>query len=570
MLTHAPGRVCALRLTVSTLLALLAWPAFLHAQQLQPASLIHKVSGANDRLEMTVNTSRILTLDKRIPQVQVNNPEILGVTLLGESEVQISAKKSGVTQVNLWDEAEGIHTVNVVIFGDASELEAILQSQFPKGAIRARALASSVLISGFVDDANQVNTITAIAEDYFPKVISQIQVGGVQQVLLNVKVMEVSRTKLRAMGFDWTNFSSNDFFASGVAGTLGAFSSASGTAVGSGTETMQFGIVDPNNSFFGFLELLKQNDLTKVLAEPKLVAVSGRPATFNSGGEFPILVPQSLGTVSIQYKKFGTQVDFVPIVLGNGRIHLEVRPRISEIDSSRGVTANGVNVPGLTVREVETAVEMEAGQTLALAGLTQTRVEGGNRGVPWVSDLPWVGAAFRREQMRENEIELLVLVTPQFIDGMDAHEVPQGGPGTSTTVPSDVELYWRGHIEVPKCCGGQGCSSCQGQGVGGESIMPAPAPSSGEVWLHDDAGLPSASATQFDGTPGSTSAGGTSARFQRLPGATPAATSTSSLNSGTSSRNGLRNPPSLQVRRSGSSISGQPGMIGPTGYEVSN
>ena len=119
-----------------------------------------------------------------------------------------------------------------------------------------------------------------------------------------------------------------------------------------------FGLVNGNNAFFGFLEALRREDVLKILSDPTLVAVSGRPAFFNSGGEFPILVPQSLGTVSIEYKKFGTQIDFVPIVLGNGNLRLEVRPRISEIDPTRSITINGTTVPGLRVRETDTGVEM--------------------------------------------------------------------------------------------------------------------------------------------------------------------------------------------------------------------
>ena len=137
--------------------------------------------------------------------------------------------------------------------------------------------------------------------------------------------------------------------------------------------------------------------MLKILSDPTLVTVSGRPAFFNSGGEFPILVPQSLGTVSIEYKKFGTQIDFVPIVLGNGNLRLEVRPRISEIDHTRSITINGTTVPGLRVREADTGVEMHPGQTLAIAGLVQTRSEARKqREIPWLGEMPYVGAAFRR------------------------------------------------------------------------------------------------------------------------------------------------------------------------------
>ena len=134
-------------------------------------------------------------------------------------------------------------------------------------------------------------------------------------------------------------------------------------ATGGTTPTIALGIVDQSSGFFLFISALQKNQLLKVLAEPTLVTVSGRPAYFLSGGEMPIPIPQSLGTISIQFRKFGTQVDFVPIVLGNGRIRLEVRPKISEIDNTIGTTLNNTTVPGFRSREVDTGVEMMAGQT---------------------------------------------------------------------------------------------------------------------------------------------------------------------------------------------------------------
>ena len=212
--------------------------------------------------------------------------------------------------------------------------------------------------------------------------------------------------------------------------------------------------------------------------------MSGRPAQFNAGGEIPILVPQSLGTSSVEYKKFGTQVDFLPIVLGNGNIRLEVRPRISEIDDSRSVTILDSVIPSLKVREVDTAVEMKAGQTFALAGLIQEREEGINRGLPVLADMPVFGVPFRRVENEVNEIELLILVTPEFVDAMEPYEVPCGGPGMDTVSPSNAALYLGGHMEVPAhcnpirgshACGDASCGACGGAqaiSTDGGVIMP--------------------------------------------------------------------------------------------------
>ncbi len=437
----------------------------------------YRIKRPSQRLELVVNTSRILVLDKEVPRAMVNNPDIVRVVPLSPKKVQLSALKPGVTQVNLWDEDGQLFTVDLVIIGDAQELQMLLSSEFPQASIRVRPLATSVVLSGRVDQPEQVNRIVRMAEDYYPKVINNISVGGVQQVLLHVQVMEVSRTKLRSLGFDWANFGNTDHVVQSVSGLLGSFSAAAGTATGAGGETVSFGLIGDDNSFFGFLEALRDNNLAKVLAEPTLVTVSGRPASFNAGGEFPILVPQSLGTISIEYKQFGTRVDFVPIVLGNGAIRLEVRPQVRELDNANGVTLNGNRVPGLRTRWVDTAVEMRAGQTLALAGLIQTRVESQNRGIPWLADLPWAGAAFRRVEEQQNEIELVVMVRPELVDALDPHEVPRNLPGQQFTSPNDVELYFRGYLEVPRCCPDGSCPSCQGPSDGTIIEVPQSGPS---------------------------------------------------------------------------------------------
>jgi pilus assembly protein CpaC len=516
MYHHFPARTRTARRTVlvtaiaSTLVLVggAAEAPLARAQVHDSASVVRKISDLSEKLELTTNSSRILTLDKNIPRVQVNNPELLAVTPLSATQVQISAKKAGVTQVNLWDEDGNIHTVDVMIYGDARELEVALQTQFPNSTIKVYRYSESLVLKGFVDRPDHVGPIMRLAEDYAPKVVNNISVGGVQQVLLKVRVYEVSRTKLRNLGVDWAFLSGNRGFAiNSVSGLITGDGGPIRDIITTGGETFAFGIVDGNQQFFGILEALQQCRVAKILAEPNLVAVSGRPAQFNVGGEFPVLIPQSLGTTSIEFKPYGTQVDFLPIVLGNGMIRLEVRPRISEIDPGRSIVLDTINVPALTVRQVDTAVEMQAGQTFALAGLVQERTETLNRGLPYLSDLPVIGVPFRRTRDEVNEIELLILVTPEFVDPMDPHEAPCGGPGYVTTTPDNCDLYCGGHVEVPAhvnpirgplaCgeCGGVGgqcgCGpngGCQSQG----SIITDGAQLPGGVG-YDDGGVPTPS-----------------------------------------------------------------------------
>lgn len=425
-------------------------------------ALEYKVRPGIQRMTMYVNSTKILRLEgKQIPRALVDNPQVINAIAISPNQIQLSGLKAGVTRISLWDEETELYTVDVVVYGDAKELELLLETEFPNSSLAVRPLASSVVISGWVDSPEIISRVVTMAEDYYPKVINNIRVGDNQQVMLHVQVMEVSRTKIRQLGIDWAAFGETDFLAQNVSQLIAETTSNSGSIIGASGSTLTFGLADGNSSFFGVLDALRQNDLVKVLAEPVLTTVSGRPAAFNAGGEFPILIPQGLGTVAVEYKNFGTRVDFVPIVLGNGNIRLEVRPQVSEIDNARGVDINGIRVPGLRNRWVDTAVEMRAGQTLALAGLIQDRTEAQVRALPVVGELPWFGSLFRRVENINNEIELLVMVRPEFVDAMDPHQVPKYGPGEQSEPPNDVELYMRGYMEVPTCCPDGSCVKCR-------------------------------------------------------------------------------------------------------------
>ena len=530
-------------------------------------SIIHQIKSANERQQMVVNTSRILTLDRKIPQAQVNNPEILDLTPLSPTDIQLAAKKAGVTQVNLWDEDNNIYTVDVVVYGDTRELELILSEQFPNASLKLRGYADSVLISGFVDQAHDVTSIIRIAETFYPnRVTTRLQVGGVQQVLLHVKVMEVSRTKLRDLGFDWAYISGNNIIASSGAGLLtdaiAATTDEAASVTASGT--FRFNIINGPDTFFGVLQAMRKDNLAKILAEPTLVTVSGRPASFQSGGEVPVVTGGGLGVpANTVYKQYGTQVDFVPIVLGNGRIRLEIRPEVSEID---GANKGPGGEPAFRNRRVDTGVEMQAGQTLAIAGLISSRIESERLGLPWVSELPYVGAAFRRTQEKMNEVELLVLVTPELVSGMDADQVPPCGPGMKTTSPCDWELYMKGYLEVPNCCtacGGQGCVKCAG--IHGDDGLP-PMLNSGDGHVIEMREIPTPQPQQqpapeiLPPTPAPEAEPST-------PPTSPAASSIGRPRMGPIEPAPTSGPITRPVSTGGATTSQLPGLIGPIGYD---
>lgn len=411
------------------------------------SSVTFKVKGAAERLEMTVNSSKVVEFQFDVPRMSVNNQDLIRVVPLSPRSIQLFALRAGVTQLNIWDEKGAVTTLDLIILGDVAELDLTLKSLFPDASLRLRPLASSLYISGFVPKAEMVQSITRVAQDYFPNIINDMQVGGVHKILLHVKVMEVSRTKVRAVGFDWDLLSAGGgFVTQSVSQLVPGIPPINADAF----STVRFGVAS-GDQFRGFLQLLRQYDLAKLLSEPTLTTLDGRPASFNVGGEIPIPTQQALGVTTIQWRQFGTRIDFVPIVLGNGTLRLEVRPEVSQVDPALRDSVTGTI--GFRSRWADTAVELKAGQTLAIAGLVENRTEATNRGIPILADLPWFGAPFRRVQERTNEIELLVFVTPEFCEAMDPHEVPPCGPGMLTTSPTDSELYGRGYLEVPKNCG---------------------------------------------------------------------------------------------------------------------
>jgi pilus assembly protein CpaC len=455
-----PRKFTAIQPLGATTLVSMALLCCLGSPVLAQPQVIRNITQASERLELTVNTSRILTLDKRIPRMVVNNPELVTVTPISANQVQLAARKPGVTQVNLWDEDDKVYTVDVVIYGDVRELELAFARLFPESSVKVVRLTNSLVLEGFVERPESVGPMLRLAEDYAPKIVNNITVGGMQQILLKVKVMEVSRTKMRNLGFDFAAFGDSGGVVSSISDIIQQFSISGGTVeAAANAETLSFGVLGSGSNFFGFLQALQENQLGKILADPTITTVSGRPAQFNVGGEIPVPIPQGLNQVTIEYKPYGTQIDFVPIVLGNGNIRLEVRPRVSDLDPANAILLNGSLVPALRVRQVDTGVELKAGQTLALAGLVQTRVEANERGIPYISDVPYLGALFRDVQEEVNEIELLILVTPEFADGMEPHEVPHCGPGMETVSPNNCQLYFGGHLEVPACgpCAPNGC-----------------------------------------------------------------------------------------------------------------
>jgi pilus assembly protein CpaC len=270
-----------------------------------------------------------------------------------------------------------------------------------------------------------------------------------------VVVARVARSELRQMGFGFFENGQHHKFDSTLGQSFAAnaiatpiFPNETNSLV-SGGANLILGFVNDEQEFIGFLQALRTEGLAKILAEPRLVALSGRPASFLDGGEQAVPIPAGLGQVGVQFEEFGTRLNFIPVVLGNGKIHLEVEPEVSNLDPASGVNIQGTVVPGRITQRVHTTVEMEDGQTLLIGGLIQHTVNAQDVKVPVVGDLPFIGAAFSSKSFNEEEHELVVLVTPHLVDPMSCDQLPKYLPGQETRSPDDFELFLEGILEAP-------------------------------------------------------------------------------------------------------------------------
>ncbi|MCA8985703.1 MAG: pilus assembly protein N-terminal domain-containing protein [Planctomycetaceae bacterium] len=449
--------------------------------------IYHVVSSRNE-LSLTERFSRVIELEKRITRVDGFDPAILTVSALSPHRIRVQAVSAGVTTLVLVDEFDKPYTIEVFIEGDVRYLQSYINRFFPDSSVNAVKVKDSVVLRGVVADPSHISQITEVAEQFFPKVINHMQFGAANQVRLQVRIMEAQRSRIRQLGFNWSLLNNNGYISSNPGGL--AAPTAAGLVPGTlptldyggsalSDSSISFGLVNSNSVFRGFLDALKKEGLLRILVETSVVADSGRPASLLSGGEFPILVPQALGTLSVEWREFGVKLEAVPIVLGQGQVILEIAPEFSERDFANAATLNNTTIPAITTRRANTQVRMKFGQTLMIGGLIATRYTAETNKVPILGELPGIGAAFRRVKYDENETELIILVTPEYVAPLDPHQVPDGGPGRFSDVPTDRELYWQGLIEVPNYGGPMppGASHgdlLHGQPLGEFDVLPVP------------------------------------------------------------------------------------------------
>jgi pilus assembly protein CpaC len=434
---------------------LLTAPAALanDAAAVMPQIKIDREVGAARDLSLEMGQNRLLVLSEPIARVSVADPKVADMKVITPTQLLLTARGVGSTDLTLWNKKDEPLVLALLVTRNLDALRRQLKDLFPNENISVSAAGDLVVLSGEASDVRIPERAAEVAQLHAEKVANLMRVSGNQQVQLEVKFAEVSRTAARSMGFNLFKRDIAGRFVSGMAapGTApGAFLEVPGTgsavtpniyppATGGGFSLFFSGL--PTFPFSAMLSLLEANGLSKTLAEPTLVAMSGQEAKFLAGGEFPIPVSSGLGAVGIQWKKFGIILNFTPTVVADGFLHLRLQTEVSDIDASRAVTVGGFNVPGLISRQSETTVRLFDGQSFAIAGLLSDRVRSQIDKIPILGDIPVLGMLFRSVDYRRDESELVVVITARLTKPVAPHELPRLPTDDELNDPSDLELF---------------------------------------------------------------------------------------------------------------------------------
>jgi len=334
-----------------------------------------------------------------------------------------------------------------------AQLKEKLREILPGENVLVTPTHEGVTLFGEVSSAAKLSQALAIAEAFAPqKIINLLQVAGVHQVMLEVRVAEVSRSLTKRLGFNFAALTSGSAFGLSLLNNLTALSEG---GLSLGLPPAALGVSPAINSIFrfqqggvtwtGFIDALKENGLVKVLAEPTLVTLSGQEASFLAGGEFPVPIPQRQDVITVEFKPFGVALSFTPTVLSPKKISMKVAPEVSELDFSNAIVIAGFRIPIFTVRRASTVIELADGQSFAVAGLLNENIREAISKFPLLGDIPILGALFRSSAFRKSETELIIIVTPHLVKPLDLSK--QTLPTDQFIEPNDAEFYLRGQLE---------------------------------------------------------------------------------------------------------------------------
>jgi pilus assembly protein CpaC len=403
------------------------------------------VNTAGAPLSVEVGKGQLVRLDHPVNSVFVADPDVADVQVKSATLIYVFGKSGGETTLYaVGDNDQVVLNRTIRVTYDVGRVEEAIHKMAPRSAVSVASIDDSLVLQGTVYSASEADDIRRVVERFLPdpkQLVNKMKVDAPNQIQLRVRVAEVDRNVIKELGINWESMFGTGNFVFGLATGHTVLNTTPST--GSMPAALPFFDVfntrtavpntstlnNVNNLTGGFnagrsnldavIDALDQNGLVTILAEPNLTALSGEPASFLAGGEFPVPVPQSSGTggaqITIDWKKFGVSLNFVSTIDANNRINIHVQPEVSQLSSQGAVTIDSIQVPALTVRRAETTIDVASGQSFAIAGLLQNNINQTIQKFPWLGDVPVLGALFRSNTFLRDESELVIIVTPYIV-----------------------------------------------------------------------------------------------------------------------------------------------------------
>ncbi|MFN0114526.1 MAG: type II and III secretion system protein family protein [Paracoccaceae bacterium] len=406
---------------------------------------------ASSALNVPMNRAVVVQSDEPFAELSIANPGIADISTLSDKSIYVLGKAPGRTTLTLLGpEGRLITNVEIHVSPDIAELKERLQQIMPGEKVEVRTANDGIVLSGVVSSAARLDLALDLAARYAPDRVSNLMwVGGTQQVLLNVRFAEVQRAVTKELdgSFGFSGPSTSSTFRAGAANNISGINNVltGNTVTTSKTGALGFSVSAGSMEFGVLLEALESKGLVRTLAEPNLTALSGQEAKFLAGGEYPIPVANENNSVTVEYKPFGVELAFTPRVVDGDIINLAINAAVSSIDTTTTVSSSGgggFSFNAFKRREAETTVEIRDGESFAIAGLLQDDFTDINDQVPWLGDVPILGALFRSAEFRRSQTELVVIITPHLVTPVKGDVFAL--PTDRVRPPTEAELFLTG------------------------------------------------------------------------------------------------------------------------------
>ncbi len=406
--------------------ATLAMSPLAFATTAQAETLTVVKRGASTVLSVPMNRAVVVESETPFAELSIANPAIADISSLSDRTIYVLGKSPGLTTLTILDASGRLITnVDVRVAADVTEFKERLRQILPGEKIEVRTANDGIVLSGVVSSSSRLQRALDLAERYAEGRVSNLMsVGGIQQVMLKVRFAEMQRTVSKALSSSLSlggTILSGDVGLSGGNGTTTTSGSVGNSLAGNlpanntNNGAVLFGFNAGNTQVGILLEALEQKGVVRTLAEPNLVALSGQEARFLAGGEYPVPISQDNDEITVQFKPFGVELSFIPRVVDGDLINLELEAAVSEIDPTEGFQVNGFEIDAFTRRETSTTVELRDGESFAIAGLLRDDFVDDNSQLPWLGDVPVLGALFRSASYQRSQTELVIIITSHLV-----------------------------------------------------------------------------------------------------------------------------------------------------------